>query len=427
MYPFHVYRSMYERRRKKRRLITALIVLIIVSAGAVAVFLVKSGWFAKKDSVETINIYDMVPSLIEIERGIYSRENYWIREESPPPVKVKGLYITGWSAGNAGKIEHYIELCGTTEINALVIDIKEDRGNLTFISDISISRNSAAAVNMIRNPAETVSLLKSHGIYTIARIVCFKDPVYSAENPELAIKDKNGGLWTDKSGNTWLDPYKTGAWDYIIDIAKESAGLGFDEVQFDYIRFPTDGNINEIDYGSIAEEKTKAYVIGEFLEYAREKLKAENVYISADVFGIIAVSRLDSETIGQDLNIMARHADSICPMIYPSHYANKRQNGEGQNINGILFEAPDKQPYEVIYNTLLLIKERLADIDEDDCAAVRPYLQNFTAAYLGAGYYQEYTAKQLREQIQAVYDAGFEEWIFWNASNIYSEDAFLLE
>ena len=419
MYPYRYnYMQNSKSRRKKRRIII-IILLIIIIAAAVLGFLWEKGVFVNKKDLKSNSAILFYDDIISDDNN----ENTENREifEKPPPVKVKGLYITGWSAGNSDRIAHFVELCDSTEINALVIDIKDDRGQITFLSDIAI--NSAAATNIIRNPESLVNLLKEHDIYAIARIVCFKDPIWSIENPELAIKDKTGGLWRDTNGNTWLNPYQSGSWDYIINIAKEAAKLGFDEVQFDYVRFPTDGNIKEIDYGIFGDEKSKSEAIGEFLEYAKSELINEKIYISADVFGIIAVSTIDSQTIGQELEIIAQHADSVCPMIYPSHYANKRQNGEGQNINGVLFEIPDKQPYEVIYNTLVLIRERIAYLG-NRAAVIRPYLQDFTAAYLGAGYYQNYTAKQIREQIQAVYDAGFEEWILWNASNIYSEDAF---
>lgn len=406
----------YRGKKSKSKLIIAVI-LIIIAAAVTTGILWANGFFSSKESVETINPGDTLlsPADSTEENDGGNQEDLPLREA----VKVKGLYVTGWSAGIPDRIEHFIELCGQTEINALVIDVKDDSGELSFKSEIA--QNSAAAVNKIRNPEEIVAKLKSHGIYTIARIVCFKDPIWSRENPGLAIKDKNGNLWKDAKGFTWLNPYISESWDYLINVAREAARLGFDEVQFDYIRFPTDGNIKEIDYGDADWKITKTEAVGEFLKYARQELQNENIFVSADVFGIIAVSRLDSETIGQDLEIMARNADSLCPMIYPSHYANKGQNGVGQYINDILFEAPDKQPYEVIYNTLLLIKDRVSDIE--DGAVIRPYLQDFT---LGSGsiYYQEYTAQQIREQIQAVYDAGFEEWIFWNSSNIYTEDAF---
>ena len=399
----------------------------------------------------------------------------------PPPVKVKGVYVMAWNAGVPEYMAKYIELCETTELNALVIDVKDDEGNITF--NTSNKDLSAACMNIVPGFKELVSDLKSRGIYTIARIVCFRDEQWSSLNPDLAIQHKDGGLWKDSGGRTWLDPYDRGAWEYISDIAEEAVLLGFDEIQLDYVRFPTDGRIGDISYGSAAEETSKTEIISEFLKSLRAELAEDDVRLSADVFGIIALSRSDSVAIGQDTALLLDSTDSICPMIYPSHFANKRQNGVGQYINGVLFEAPDLDPYGVVYNALMEFKRYLNDdgssgdgsINKDsgtvsntanntvnntvntdtnantstnsstdingsnvgtaasnrndeinvNQAVIRPYLQHFSASYLGEGYYQQYTAEEVREQINAVYDAGFEEWILWNHNSVYSTDAFI--
>ena len=340
-----------------------------------------------------------------------------------PSVKVRGLYVTAWSAGIAERMAHYIELCDTTEINALVIDVKDDRGQITFLN--SIEGASKASSNIIPDIEKTLLLLKEHGIYTIARLVCFKDPLWSSLNAGLAIRSTRGATWKDAGGVAWLDPYNRASWEYIAAVAKEAARAGFDEVQLDYVRFPTGGKLKEIDFGSAGAEKTKAEAITEFLQYMRAALAGTDIWLSADIFGITAVNSGDFEAIGQDLEILIQNADFICPMLYPSHFANKRQNGAGQFINEVLFEAPDTRPYDVIYNSLLMVKRRLPG--EGEHAGIRPYLQDFTASYLGEGYYQTYAAQQVREQIRAVYDAGFDEWILWNASGVYSEDAFSRE
>jgi hypothetical protein len=264
---------------------------------------------------------------------------------------------------------------------------------------------------------QLLALLKEHDIYTIARLVCFKDPLRARLNPELAIMDKSGQTWTDRSGVAWLNPYNTDSWEYLATLAKEAAKIGFDEIQLDYVRFPADGSLDQIDYGIEAIDKSKAEIISEFIKYIRAELDTTSARLSADVFGIIAVSRGDFEGIGQDLDLMFLDLDSVCPMIYPSHFANDRQNGIGQIINGVLFERPDLDPYGVVYNILIMTKNRIPD--DESHAVVRPYLQAFTASYLGSGYYQVYGALEVIEQINAVYDAGFEEWILWNHSGRY--------
>jgi hypothetical protein len=208
----------------------------------------------------------------------------------------------------------------------------------------------------------------------------------------------------------------------------EAARIGFDEIQLDYVRFPADGRLSEIDYGPAGEAQSRIEVINEFVAYIRENMAKVGLRTSADVFGIIALSDRDGAHIGQDLQLLLSSLDSICPMIYPSHFANRRQNGTGQNINGILFEAPDTEPYEVIYHTLQHVRrhvDRHANANPDvEQAVIRPYLQDFTASYLGEGFFIPYGAEEVRAQIQAVYDAGFEEWILWNHVSRYSEDAF---
>ena len=351
---------------------------------------------------------------------IMIRENVSdIAQNIPPAVKVRGLYVAAWFASEA-RMAHYIEICDTTEINALVIDVKDDLGQITFVTDTE--GLSGTSVNIIHDIERTILTLKNHGIYTIARIVCFNDPVWSSAHPELAIHNTMGELWRDGRGNTWLDPYNTDSWDYIAAVSREAARIGFDEIQLDYVRFPSDGNLGAIDYGSAGATKSKAEIISEFVAYIRAVLAEEGVRLSADVFGIIAISNVDAENIGQDMGLLLNSADYLCPMIYPSHFANKRQNGTGQIINDVLFEAPDLEPYDVVYNILLGVSDHL---DADSVQAViRPYLQDFTASYLDEGYYQVYTAAQVLEQINAVYDAGFDEWIIWNHISVYSEDAF---
>jgi len=344
-----------------------------------------------------------------------------ISEVTPPPktsaVKVNGVYIGAWFGGDEERISGYIDLCEKGKINTLVIDVKDDIGQITFSNSNEIL--SQTSYNIIPDIGKTVSRLKENGIYTIARLVCFKDPIWSKLNPGHAITDKYGNLWDD--GKTpWLDPYDIATWEYIAATAVEAALVGFDEIQLDYVRFPTDGRIDLIDYGSLASEKTKAEVIGEFLEYVRTALAGTSALLSADAFGIISVSKGDFEDIGQDLDIMLQSVDYVCPMIYPSHFANKRQNGVGQIINGVLFEIPDLEPYEVVLNILKMYKSRLPE--DESGALIRPYIQAFTADYLGAGYYQMYSEQEVVQQLQAVYDAGFDEWILWNNSgdpNLY--------
>lgn len=417
--------SSKPRSAKKRRLWPVLSVALIVCYLGVFLWYFLYGFGDTREPDDTPEVTESVllpqaPSRAPTPEVTVQEVPAEPAKDFPPAVAVRGLYVTAWYAGIDEKMDGYIEICDTTEINALVIDVKDDMGQITFITDTeSISETG---VYIIPDIEWIVATLKNHGVYTIARIVCFKDPVWSRLHPELAIHNTSGDRWQDGSGNSWLDPYNEGSWEYIADVCLEAARVGFDEVQLDYVRFPSDGSIRSIDYGEAGAEKSKTEIIGEFVTYIREILAHEGVRLAADVFGIIAISEVDAESIGQDMGLLLSSADYLCPMIYPSHFANKRQNGTGQIINDILFEAPDLEPYGVVYNILLGVHAHLDSGSGN--AVIRPYLQDFTAAYLTEGLYQDYTAQQVREQIEAVYEAGFDEWIIWNHNGVYSEGAF---
>lgn len=332
-------------------------------------------------------------------------------------VKVRGLYLTGWSAGNKERMDYYIKLVNETELNTFVIDIKNDDGIVSYESKVPEVLEAETYLKKY-DAKQLIDKLHEKDIYVIGRVVCFRDPTYSKKNPDQAVKHINGGLWKEETNDnnmTWLNPCDERNWKYIVDIAKEAVELGFDEIQFDYVRFP-DGNRSKMDFGKT--DFVKHEVINNFLSYAREEITG--VPISADIFGIVCVSPEDRENIGQYLELIGKELDYISPMTYPALYA------RGQIVNGVKFPNPDLEPYEVVYNTLLVAKDRLAQA-ENYKADVRPFLQAYTASWLPEGSYQTYAAEQYRQQIQAVYDAGYEQWIFWDANNRYDPDAFLKE
>jgi len=341
------------------------------------------------------------------------------------PQKIKGIYISGWTAGSKKKFAKILELIEETELNALVIDIKDSRGNVTYNSQIPRVKEVNAAVDMIEDLPGLLKKLKERDIYPIARLVCFKDPLLSQAYPEMALKTKEGSIWKDNKETTWLDPYNQKGWEYLVDLSKEAIKLGFKEVQFDYVRFPTDRNKKYIHYGKEAQGKTKAQAIADFLAYARSELAPLGAVLSADIYGIVLTHRKEGEEIGQDFMKIAEHVDYISPMIYPSHYANVGQNGTGQLINEVLFKYPDLEPYGVVYNTLFVAQKKLHRSQLS--GRIRPWLQAFTASYLGKDRYQEYNGEQIKEQIRAAYDAGIEEWLLWNPKNRYSADGLAKE
>lgn len=339
-------------------------------------------------------------SVENIEKDIKERE----------PRKVKGIYVTGPKAGSKKYMNQLVNLVETTELNAMVIDIKNDLGEVTYNMDLDMVKEIKANTNYISNIEELIQELKSKDIYLIARIVAFKDPLLAERKNELSLKNKDGSIFKDKSSLSWVNPYNKEVWKYLVDIGEKAAQLGFDEIQYDYIRFSTDSGMKNVDFGSEAEGKSKVDVITEFTEYACDHLKPLGVFVSADVFGAIINSDTDANIVGQSYEKMSDSLDYICPMIYPSHY--------GNGSYGIKY--PDLEPYEIIKGALM-DSRAILEKNNTTKAIVRPWLQDFTAVWLEQ--YKKYGVEEIRAQIQGVYDAGYEEWILWNGSNNYTEKA----
>lgn len=351
-------------------------------------------------------------------------DNFKVKSDNPKKenTKVKAIYITGASAGNEAFLDKIINFTKSTELNAVVLDVKED-GKVNYQSNLKSVRD-IKAYQELYDADVVLKKLKDNGIYVIGRVVCFRDNHLAMKRGDLAIKKHDGSIWKENNAIAWTNPFNHEVWEYNIEIAKEAIERGFDEIQFDYVRFPTVSS-KEVYYGIGVPKKSEA--ISNFLKKAASELKEKDSLVSADIFAIVCESPGDTEGVGQILEEIGMNIDYISPMIYPSHYANNSKgmmgNGVGQSINGVIFTAPDLKPYKVVYNVLEKTKNRISKI-KDYKANVRPYLQGFTASYLPEGYYQTYSSEQIKQQIQAVYDAGYEEWIIWDAGNNYMEDAF---
>lgn len=324
-----------------------------------------------------------------------------------PPVKVKGIYVTGPAAGNE-RMEQLIDLVSSTELNTMVIDVKNDEGNLTYKMEVPDSANLDAGIRYVKDMPALVERLHQQGIYVIARIVCFKDPVLAAARPELALRLPDGKAVMDANGLAWVNPYKEEVWDYLCTLAECASRDGFDEIQFDYVRFPIGNDANAADYGVDMSIYSREAGLTDFFNYASKRLHEKQIIFGADLFGTIIGSDVDRDRTGQNYLSLAEHTDAICPMIYPSHYAN---GTFGMNV-------PDQYPYETIANALQLSKEELGETDSPK-GVVRPWLQCFNAIWVDG--HITYGSKEVHDQIQAVYDAGYEEWFLWHASNHYEQ------
>jgi len=368
---------------------------------------------APADSADLMDMLDLEPAEEAAPaEGALPVNPFPCLPKRPSPIEVRALYLTGWTVGINKQLQHYAELADKTELNAYVVDIKDMDGHVGYKSAIP-KVVEIGAFEKRYDPRKVIDTFHAHKIRVIARVACFKDPVAAAKLPDLAIRTKKGGVWTDHKKAAWLNPYNEKAWEYLVNIAKEAVSLGFDEVQFDYVRFPSDGNVRDIDYGK--ETRPRYEAINGFLAYARKQMP--DVILSADVFGIMCVSAADTEGIGQYLELIVQNVDYLCPMVYPSHYA------KGQVIHKKKYPAPDTEPFAVVNGTLATAKERVAAVKGCEPARFRPYLQDFTAKWLGKGQYKNYGADDIRAQIKATKDAGYPEWILWNARNTYTESA----
>lgn len=329
-----------------------------------------------------------------------------------PQDGVRGIYISGPMAGSE-YMAGLISLVEETELNAVVIDVKNDEGSVTYRPGSGTAEELGACVKYISDLPGLVASLKEKGIYTIARITAFKDPVLAKAKPELALRRTDGSPLTAEGGQSWVNPYERKVWDYLTELALGAAQAGFNEVQFDYVRFPTVSDISSVDFGPEGENLTREEAIVGFLEHARGALHEKGVWMSADVFGTVIDSALDAGLIGQNYAAMGAAADFICPMVYPSHYA----------AGAYGLEVPDSKPYETVKAAMDRSQLALSGIDEEERAGVRAWLQGFTATWVRG--YIPYGGEQLRAQIQAVYDAGYTDWIIWNASNKYSAEGLL--
>ncbi len=329
-----------------------------------------------------------------------------------PPKEVKALYITAWSTTLPDRMNGFVDLIKREKLNAVIIDVKDYSGYIAYDTENEDVLKYEAKKVIIPDVDDLIQKFHNSGIYVIARVTVFQDPILAAARPDLAIKNNvTGRLWKDNSGLAWIDPGSIEARNYIVEIAKDASARGFDEINFDYIRFPSDGRLSQMSFPFYDSEKqTKREVMKEVFEHFR--LNLPNVVISVDLFGLATVNR-DDLGIGQIIEDAFENFDYICPMVYPSHYAN----------GFIGYQNPAQYPYEIVKYSIKHATERLDKFrtaQEDNyeeqkkpLAKIRPWLQAFDIGAI-------YGPKMVRAQIDASNESGGVGWILWNASNKYS-------
>lgn len=326
-------------------------------------------------------------------------------DPQPEAPKVKGIYATAHSAGGA-RLEKLIQLVDDTELNSLVIDVKDDYGYITYpTADPELAAKNTWK-NIIRDPSALLQRLEEHDIYPIARIVVFKDSVLAAERHDLTFMNTDGTVWKNGRGEAFVNPYRKEVWEYNVQIAKEAAALGFKEIQFDYVRFPEGFEKKADVLGYHSDDRKRIEVVADFVKYAHEELNPLGVRVSVDIFGY-AASVPAAEGIGQDFEAISKYVDVICPMVYPSHYS----------TGWFGSKVPDAAPYTTIDGAMKDTKEKLEPLGEFT-PIIRPWIQDFTASWVKG--YIRYGKKEVEDQIRALKDNGIDEFLLWNAGNSYT-------
>ncbi len=315
------------------------------------------------------------------------------------PLTPRGVYLSVFGIGSRVLRDSALKLIEETELNTLVIDIKGDRGIVPYKSSVPLaSRVGSQKVITVSDMKGLMKTLKEKGVYTIARVVVFKDDLLATARPELAVKAPQGTVWHDREDLAWVDPFGKEVWNYNIDIAVEAAQYGFDEIQFDYVRFPDTPGLR---FSKANTEENRVAAISGFLEEAGKRLAPYNVFVDADIFGYVCWNMNDTK-IGQKLENLAGKVDYLCPMLYPS--------GFQYGIPG--YRNPVAHPHEIVYLSLKKAGERthLSPV------RFRPWLQAFRDYAFDGRYFG---GRQIREQISAAEKFGSGGWMLWNPHNVY--------
>ena len=325
------------------------------------------------------------------------------------PRNIKALYVNAW-AFSSPKLWRLVRLADSTEINGLVVDVKDDTGCLLYPSTVptalEIGASACARTQSVRARLDT---LRAHGIYAIARIVVAKDPLLAERKPAWSVKNRNGGLWRDRINIAWVDAYNDSVWVYAAQLAREAVGLGFNEVQFDYVRFPDEpkDRLATAIFAAKQPGETERSAVHRHLQLLAERVRAVGVPVTFDIFGLTASTKEGDLGIGQVWEDFASAADVVLPMVYPSHYY----------PGAFGFAHPNFEPYRIVRDALRDALDRTRLMGNP--ASIRPYLQAFTLGRRRP----RYTPYEIREQIRATEELGITSWVLWNPRSVYQRES----
>jgi hypothetical protein len=378
------YRARRKTQRRRRRIRRISVVVFLVLAAAAVAY-----------AARIIRADEEAARLPERAAVIARQGEKQVVKPIAPPKVMRGVHVTMALASIPGKLEEYLSLDG---LNTLEVDVKDENGEVGFVpSAVPLARKIGAAKPYYK-PREVAKKVHAKGVYLIGRVVVMEDPVLSEQRPDLAIRRSDGGRWLNHAGLGWANPYDRRVWDYNVDIAEVAARTGFDEIQFDYVRFPSDGDMSSIVYPG-KTSTPPGWVIAQFVHYAVKRLKPLGVRVSADVFGLSATRDLG---IGQVPRRLGRYLDAIYPMVYPSHY------GPGEYD----LEDPNAAPGATVAYSLRDFNRELARTR----ARIIPWLQDFS---LG----RTYTLEDIQEQIDSARRAKAAGYLLWNAAGVYTPGA----
>ena len=371
--------------------------ILAIGIGLVAFLLVGWGW---SDTLQTEENLFFEANNITPKKNL--EVDLKIKRQKPNKREVKGLYLTAYSASSNKTTDRIIDLINKTELNAVVIDIKDYSGYVMYDSNLLWVNEFKTETNRLGDVKSIIQKFHDNDIYVIARQTVFQDPILAERKPEWSIKSKNGGIWRDNKGLAWVDPTRSEVWNYNVAIAKEAIRFGFDEINFDYVRFPSDGNMSLVVYNTGDEPRYE--VMQRFYAHLSEQLDKERAWISLDMFGYV-MERTGDLHIGQRMVDAVDSTDYICPMMYPSHYS--------RNSFGV--ENPAEIPGIIIENGM---KKGMPTF-EGKRAKVRPWLQAFD---IGAVYSDGVKIRQQIDMVEKYSDGG---WLLWNAANRYTSAGLL--
>lgn len=335
-------------------------------------------------------------------------------EEETEQEPIHGIYVSAYVAGTKNMMDEMITHIDETDINAVVIDVKNDEGNIVYDMDSDLIDGLGVENILVRDMPGLIETLHDHDIYVIARCVAFRDPYIDELKPEWMLRTASGEIYEDNKGFNWMNPRNDEVKEYLIEVALQCKDAGFDEVQYDYVRFPT--GITEEDMGINGYGRRRA--VYEFVRETHAELKSQGIPLSLDVFGTVINSKVDRDIVGQEYSWLSMNCEYLSPMVYPSHYY---EGTMGKDY-------PDLYPYDTIDAAMKYSATELATVNPNGKriqAGVRPWLQGFTASYLKK--YRTYDADEIKEQIKALNDNGIEDWIIWNPSCKYAWEAFAKE